>query len=1526
MPLSPEQSETASANVAAQVVSSESNTAATGRTGSNAGQRRLVFRPFSREVTNAASAMLDRGLRFHERKLNSKLLERLRTEFTSWIKEREEEFNRQLKAVPQQSRQRWLREASEKETRRLKSRANRMLCEFIPIFIEIQLTEIEQLKSENREFRRIVSRVQIESELHHVIIDYAVQLGANAADLNKDKKALQLWLDEEAMNDRFLKIVGEKELLVVFSLNRLGETVAQSFELARQWRENSSDYSELAAQSGLAENPTGQIWERLNLENRIRDAVLYQGDVRIPAAALKCLRRGVEHLTPDSAVESFDHQTRVLINRMSMDPNANVWIQCEAISICTQLDQPNATSFLQHRVKMQHGPDDIFVRRHVWRLMKRLARRNPRFALDFESVDDPSPFVRQTIAEAALTTKGQLAHDEYLKLGLKDESEQVRAAALACAIGKDLSWDETCRVLDLADRVLDKESSSFVLRTAFHVLVVLLRDIVKTSKKPTVQRELDESQIDRVIEIYRCRIEPAIRSIECGSESIAVRRWAAQTCEKLWSVLDKSAQKLIREIRESISKTDRGNVAKIPNTIFAGQSEDSIGRALAVSTIEDFGYEVDVKRGRFFKSRIRRGSHFGFRLWRFWYEITRSATDKRQALRHTTGRISTSRIRVPSQICGELSETKVPGEPLTIGNDGTWRPFLPLLDDFVSLLNMSWFGQATKNFYSSQGITRVKGPTSWSEKLRAFWTLSFRFATIAKLRNWNDDSWPADKYINSLRELGFEVGFERYTDTIFQRETGDSDDSVEVFFRSELNHVESVESDEPGENSANLALIAVAIDQGNMLQTMSQTLFDFAQYFYSPFENSLPQLVVFAAVILLLFLGRHFYENYRFRKARRNIPLSIGGWGTRGKSGTERLKAALLGVMGHGLVSKTTGCEAMFIHGVAHGEPLEIPLFRPYDKATIWEQKDLIMLAAKMDPSVFLWECMALTPSYVDVLQRQWTQDDLGTITNTYPDHEDVQGPAGHNVATTISGFVPVDSHLITTEMEMLPFVSESCRHAGTSLEGVGWLESGLVTDDVLARFPYQEHPNNIALVAAMGIHLGCEYDYSLKAMADFLVPDLGVLKTHPVSTIKHRKIEFTNGCSANERFGCMGNWRRLGFDTQDPWAEPTTWICGVVNNRADRVPRSKVFAKIIVEDVNADRFFLIGSNLDGLQSFINDALQDKVNSMSLKLQSGKWNLEHALNTLEKAAWNLKQPTSQQHVEKRLRAMVNSAGQTEADLEDIKSKPHHPVTSVDGITGRVVELNKEFVEALEDYETLKKQVESSTSATADSADDAFRTWYKKWYQRKIVVVPKYEANGEEVISRIVEEVPPGFHARVMGLQNIKGTGLDFVYRFQAWDTCHEACQMMVENIPELAEKGLNSLLAMPVIGQLCQELVADTIKKAQKNPALKQADFQKQLVQLRSKLDDDVAKNVASNSDDSGEIERGMTQKLKDWVYENAEQYLDVNDSLARREQADLIYRELAACRISRQRAILEMRKINKRQKGGWLKAASGKK
>ena len=55
-------------------------------------------------------------------------------------------------------------------------------------------------------------------------------------------------------------------------------------------------------------------------------------------------------------------------------------------------------------------------------------------------------------------------------------------------------------------------------------------------------------------------------------------------------------------------------------------------------------------------------------------------------------------------------------------------------------------------------------------------------------------------------------------------------------------------------------------------------------------------------------------------------------------------------------------------------------------------------------------------------------------------------------------------------------------------------------------------------------------------------------------------------------------------------------------------------------------------------------------------------------------------------------------------------------------------------------------------------------------------------------------------------------------------------------------------------------------------------------------------------------------------VLQTIEQFLDVQDALRRRQLADQIYRDLQSERIGRQQAVEEIRKLNKRQKGGWLK------
>ncbi len=1484
--------------------------------------------------------LLELGLNEHQLKLNRDYLANLKSGFSTWLKANLSDGESRVRSLTQLRREKWLVSEIPATHKRQGSQAPRFLCDFLIFILREDLEKIRQLGAINKQFRRSVAAATTERDRQEIILHYATELGGTPKEVQADEVAFGRWFDEEALSDRFFRRIGECEMQINFTLNRLAEATVHVFL-------RSLEFS-AANTGGKLEDQVKRlsgIWERLGIEQAILSSLVYEGDHRIHVAAIRAMRVMLEAVPPSVAAQLLSQQMLNFIDRAARQRNSDVWIQCEAISILASLSFPIAMGVMRQRLEKPGEGDDIFVRQHIWALIGDWIKQNPEEPPPVPLAADPSPFVRQKMAEATFYSQCPGVHRSWWGFALNDPDPKVRACALTVGMNRRLRPQQFLKFMTLLPHVLETESDPFVLRTAAWSAVTSTDYLVERLEALSGN---DSSQSTYTMEtILRKQVVPALLKIQEDHPSTAVRRWACQACERIWATLDPGICRLVKRLRPELQKIKIGGSKHFPLAWFSWIDDITLGRLFSVLSQDDFGYDIQ----RDFRGlKITRGPGFGFRLWRFLFEIRHSATDKRQAHRHTVGRISTATLRTPSQITGELSQTKVPGEPLVIGEDGTWRPFLPLADDFVSIINMSWLKPKTVSFVTSQGITRVTAPETFAARVRACWKLTTDLANYAEPRNVEGDTIKSRVYLQAFEKLGFKIRFQAHrhrttpgfeSSSTGQQEMSCLDDSVTKFFA----HAAAVPWIVP--------FLTQAIG-GSMPEHGIGIFNRFTAYFTSLFENSLEELVLFAAVVFVLVMLKHFLANYSFRKSRSRIPMSIGGWGTRGKSGTERLKAALISVLGYSLVSKTTGCEAMFIHSFAFGQPLEIPLFRPYDKATIWEQKNLVNIAGKMRSSVFLWECMALNPDYVNVLQKQWMVDDLATITNTYPDHEDIQGPAGYNVAETISGFVPPRSTLITTEEQMRPYVRQQCLYARTELQPVGWLESGLITDDILARFPYQEHPDNIALVARMAENLGVSNEQSVKAMADDLVPDLGVLKTHPVSLVRGRKIEFTNGMSANERFGCMGNWKRLGYARQNHLEDPTTWICGVINNRADRVPRSKVFASIVVNDINADRFFLIGSNLNGLRKFISECWQEKEARLTLTQSDGQWDIDHARETLKKSAIEARQPLTDQDVAVRVKSMLASIINPNDQPPDMPASRIDEV--IDGITtaeklasvmrelqiepvdaAAVTKHFQQLSTAVAEYRELSEIVEDAPESISETVNQKYRAAMRKWFERKLVVVPNVEATGEEVVSRIVDEIPPGNLARVMGLQNIKGTGLDFVYRFHAWDICHEACMATGGRNLAVAEKALQTLATMPVIGQLCVEQLKQTIHQCRHSKQLQRADLQTTLDQLENRLKDSglTAPGAATTASDKASESAGLSEStnslsrirsaLNSWAVEWTEQFLDVNDSIRRREKADLIYRDLVAGRISRQRAVIELRKLNKRQKGGWLKEDSRK-
>ena len=71
---------------------------------------------------------------------------------------------------------------------------------------------------------------------------------------------------------------------------------------------------------------------------------------------------------------------------------------------------------------------------------------------------------------------------------------------------------------------------------------------------------------------------------------------------------------------------------------------------------------------------------------------------------------------------------------------------------------------------------------------------------------------------------------------------------------------------------------------------------------------------------------------------------------------------------------------------------------------------------------------------------------------------------------------------------------------------------------------------------------------------------------------------------------------------------------------------------------------------------------------------------------------------------------------------------------------------------------------------------SFRDAYRELFLEQLVPVEDAGATGDQVIDACARAVPPGLSVSIMGAQNIKGTGLDWVYRWVALDRVKSALE------------------------------------------------------------------------------------------------------------------------------------------------------
>lgn len=1321
----------------------------------------------------------------------------------------------------------------------------------LQVFIRSEYKAVNVLQIKYSEYTRRYKRSTSDADKKSHILEFAKEMGAGTRQLEADRRAFQLWFDHDAITDRFYNYISNKEKILTFSLTRLARLINEYI---------------IVCDKQLF---TLEQWKKFNLEADLTPLFNYKGDARVKVTAFKVMMQCVKGLRKDLQQPAFSENVLRYVYRSALDQNQDIWIQTEALELLSSLSPENFKVVFLKRFEKSNSTveDDIFIRHHAVLLLEAYYS-NVKFTFELLGValKDNSPYVRQAISKVIACLPPEIIIKTYKDVFFSDPSPQVRGALLLTVLSfikKNVINNDQQRQEDLLliiMNLLENEKDLFVIRILLQQIPLIIKAL---SSDETAQNT------------WIAQVFPVLGELHQTAEVIKVRRWAAKSREWIWCYCSEQRTNLLQVLQAQIIGLYDKDSINVLKDIKGVQFEEEVSRLLALIAQHDDGFDVDVKRKGF---RLYKKPLFVFRWWRALYEIRHSSIDKRQAYSHTIGRLSRGKTFIPSSIKAELSMTKVPGEPFYVEEEDGWRPFLPLVDDIISLLDPVFFAPAIK-IVTSDGITRVTPPGNPLKRLLALSVITLRFDYFARLRNWQVGMQSSpDQYIRALEKLGILFEFEPHKYPF----------EAPVAFDSSVNRFFNV-------------LIPVPL---------TDVFARFKDYFYSIYENNLTELLLFLSLGSSYFIGQHVYANQRIRKARKSMGIVIGGWGTRGKSGTERLKAALFNALGFNVVSKTTGCEAMFLHSYAYGQLREMFLFRPYDKATIWEQGNVLRLADKMGTDVFLWECMGLTPSYVEILQRQWMQDDIATITNTYPDHEDLQGPAGHNIPEVMTRFIPKKSVLITTEEQMLPILKKEAFKQNSRFVSLGWREAGLITDDVIECFPYDEHPYNIALVLSMAREFGISEVYALREMANRVVPDLGVLKTYPSAKIMSRVLTFVMGMSANERYGAIGNWRRTGFDKLSLKNNPEIWVSALINNRADRIPRSRVFADLLVNDISVDAIYLIGTNLHGFMGYLQES----------------WHLikdKHTLNVANKSpqdvlyefARQYKIPSDEQVILKRLSSMLSGIGEKQLyyDLATIWSDKEQLKIRLKSLQygEQLIDFLETNLSLLSEYQALANKLDLVKSGT--QLDDALHDFLWQCFRKKIIIMEDEHATGDEIISSIVHHTPPGLENKIMGMQNIKGTGLDFVYRWLYWDFCNSALDQLLSDKEQVAHEGLKQLVTFQEYSLLCEHKVKKVIYSVKEKTWAQRETVQAELELIESRL-----KNQLDNIN-SSIGKQDISSRWKQLIIYFFEEILDTGDAIKRRKKADLIYKELINLRISHARAAQELKKLNARQKGGWL-------
>jgi hypothetical protein len=345
----------------------------------------------------------------------------------------------------------------------------------------------------------------------------------------------------------------------------------------------------------------------------------------------------------------------------------------------------------------------------------------------------------------------------------------------------------------------------------------------------------------------------------------------------------------------------------------------------------------------------------------------------------------------------------------------------------------------------------------------------------------------------------------------------------------------------------------------------------------------------------------------------------------------------------------------------------------------------------------------------------------------------------------------------------------------------------------------------------------------------------------------------------------------------------------------------------------------LIGTNLASLERMLSRALSDWLSQQEPEADDPEGSVDAILR-------HLRFTTNADTLTERLRRTLTEGGASTATLE----RALHPTEGlafsdacfeqlresweaapgVDSVArDDALQSCRVLVDEYRDICALKRQMLQREAAGALSAEEQQRLLVA--FKKRVSVVRDSNATGDQVVHHVAGVIPFGHHARILGCQNIKGTGLDFVYRWVSLEQVVLALEQLTRQ-PSTRTETLNWLNTHGDYGVLDAELALRTVKSLRVDEGKDWARHQTRLARLETHLQSllDVLRKRLE-----GTRRRGILAPILGAV----EPWVDHLDSIRRQRRSRLIMEDLFAQRIGQGRAAQLLRELVARGKGGWL-------